>query len=428
MNEIIDILLLFLIFTLFVSSPLNIYNLNIGNHKIQNRLNIYFNLLINLNILLYLSILPLKLSEYINFIYILLILLFIKNYLINFKKDNIKTSYPYLSIFLIIFFILAIDISNKLNLSWDSKWFWYIKSLYFFQDNTYKELSNYTYNDFHPHFGSYIWAFFRKISFNQYEYFGRLFYLFIYLGSLILISCNFFKKNIYNFIIFILLIIINYKYYYFTGLQEIILFSFLVIISKLVYDYIYYRNISNLLFIALSLNIILWTKAEGIAFFFITIICINFIKKIEISHRIRFNFFVLSLLILKIIIFKIFEIKLNNQPYYFDYILSLNLDLILFKIFNISAYLFYYSLTNIIFILFPLIILFKYKKTFNDEFQKFNFIFYILNISFIFSAYLFRDMEIVYSLKTTIDRIIFASSGFYLLYIINQIRNLSFKA
>ena len=182
-----------------------------------------------------------------------------------------------------------------------------------------------------------------------------------------------------------------------------------------------------MLFIALSLNIILWTKAEGIAFFFITIICINFIKKIEISHRIKFNFFVLSLLILKIIIFKIFEIKLNNQPYYLDYILSLNLDLLLFKIFNISAYLFYYSLTNIIFILFPLIVLVKYKKTFNDEFQKFNFIFYILNISFIFSAYLFRDMEIVYSLKTTIDRIIFASSGFYLLYIIHQIKNLSFK-
>ena len=427
MIEIIDILLLFLIFILFVSSPLNIYNLNIGNRKIQNKLNIYFNLLINLNILLYLSILPFKLSEYINFIYILLILLFFKNFLINFKKDNVRTSFCYLSIFFIIFFILAVDISNKLNLSWDSKWFWYIKSLYFFQDNTYKELSDYTFNDFHPHLGSYIWAFFRKISFNQYEYFGRLFYLFIYLGSLILISCNFFKKNIYNFIIFILLIIINYKYYYFTGLQEVILFSFLVIISKLVYDYIYNRNISYLLFIALSLNIILWTKAEGIAFFFITIICINFIKKIEISHRIKFNFFVLSLLILKIIIFKIFEIKLNNQPYYLDYILSLNLDLLLFKIFNISAYLFYYSLTNIIFILFPLIVLVKYKKTFNDEFQKFNFIFYILNISFIFSAYLFRDMEIVYSLKTTIDRIIFASSGFYLLYIIHQIKNLSFK-
>ncbi len=427
MIEIIDILLLFLIFILFVSSPLNIYNLNIGNRKIQNKLNIYFNLLINLNILLYLSILPFKLSEYINFIYILLILLFFKNYLINFKKDNVRTSFSFLSIFFIIFFILAVDISNKLNLSWDSKWFWYIKSLYFFQDNTYKELSDYTFNDFHPHLGSYIWAFFRKISFNQYEYFGRLFYLFIYLGSLILISCNFFKKNIYNFIIFILLIIINYKYYYFTGLQEVILFSFLVIISKLVYDYIYNRNISYLLFIALSLNIILWTKAEGIAFFFITIICINFIKKIEISHRIKFNFFVLSLLILKIIIFKIFEIKLNNQPYYLDYILSLNLDLLLFKIFNISAYLFYYSLTNIIFILFPLIVLVKYKKTFNDEFQKFNFIFYILNISFIFSAYLFRDMEIVYSLKTTIDRIIFASSGFYLLYIIHQIKNLSFK-
>lgn len=427
MIEIIDIYLLLIIFLLFVSGPISIYGLNFGNLKIEGKLNLYFNLLINLNVLLYLSILPLKLSEYIYIIYALLIFLLIKNYLLNLRKINLKSSFSYLLIFFVVFFILAIDISNKLNLSWDSKWFWFIKSLYFFQDNTYKQLSDYTYNDFHPHFGSYLWAFFRKISLNQYEYFGRLFYLFIYLGSLMLVSISFFKKNIYNSIIFILLIILNYKYYYFSGLQEIILFSFLIIISKLVFEYINNRNILYLIFIALTLNLILWTKSEGIAFFFITLICINFIKKIDINHRIKFNLIMMFFLILKITIFKIFDIKLNNQPYYLDYILSLNFDLIIFKILNISAYLFYYSLTNIIFIIFPLIILFKLKKIFNNEFDKFNFTFYILNILFIFSAYLFRDMEIIYSLKTTIDRIVFASSGFYLLYIINYLKSLSFK-
>ena len=61
MIEIIDIYLLLIIFLLFVSGPISIYGLNFGNLKIEGKLNLYFNLLINLNVLLYLSILPLKL-------------------------------------------------------------------------------------------------------------------------------------------------------------------------------------------------------------------------------------------------------------------------------------------------------------------------------------------------------------------------------
>ena len=37
---------------------------------------------------------------------------------------------------------------------------------------------------------------------------------------------------------------------------------------------------------------------------------------------------------------------------------------------------------------------------------------------FIFSAYLLRDLEIVYSLKTTLERIVFTSSGFYFYLVI----------
>ena len=427
MIEIVDILILFFLFTLFVSSPFGLFNSNIGNFKIQDKSNLYFNLLINLNILLLLSILPLKLSDYINYVYFILIFFFVKNYMINFKFKNLKLFYTSFIVFILIYFIISIDISNKLNLSWDTKWFWYIKSLYYFQDNTYAELSNYTFNDFHPHFGSYIWAFFKKLSINQHEYYGRLFYLFLYLISLIFISNNFFNKNLYNLIIFLLLIIISYKYYYFSGLQEVLLFSFLIIVSKLVLNYIFFRNIVYLFFIAISLNLILWIKAEGIAFLIITVLCINFIKRLDFKHRIKFNFFIIFLVIFKVLIFNIFNIKLNNQPYYFDYIMSLNFDILAYKIVNILSYLAYYSLTNIIFFILPIVFLLRFKKMKLNEFDKFNFLFYVLNILFIFSAYLFRDMEVVYSLKTTIDRLIFTSSGFYLLYIINYFKKISFR-
>ena len=42
-----------------------------------------------------------------------------------------------------------------------------------------------------------------------------------------------------------------------------------------------------------------------------------------------------------------------------------------------------------------------------------------LSTCFILSAYLFRDMEIEYSIKTTMERITFTISGFYLMTLVN---------
>ena len=55
----------------------------------------------------------------------------------------------------------------------------------------------------------------------------------------------------------------------------------------------------------------------------------------------------------------------------------------------------------------------------NDKIFIRNFnIYFILNTSFIYSAYLLRDIEVVYSLRTTLERVIFTSSGFYVYLII----------
>ena len=47
----------------------------------------------------------------------------------------------------------------------------------------------------------------------------------------------------------------------------------------------------------------------------------------------------------------------------------------------------------------------------------------ILSTCFVFSAYLFRDMEIEYSVKTTMERITFTISGFYLTILVNFLIN-----
>ena len=49
--------------------------------------------------------------------------------------------------------------------------------------------------------------------------------------------------------------------------------------------------------------------------------------------------------------------------------------------------------------------------------------YFVLNLCFIFCAYILRDMEIEYSVKTTMERVIFTSSGFFVFLVINFIKD-----
>jgi len=423
MNEIIVIIYLFFIFSLFCLAPLNIFKNNILNFSYSRKNSFYFNLIINLNILLLLSLLPIQLTDYSFIIIIILILICIKNYLFLMKVfKDINLNIPNILFLIAVFFILSIEVASELNLGWDAKWFWYIKSLYYTQNQTFNELSNYVYNDFHPHLGSFIWAFYRDLSINGYEYNGRLFYVFFYIISLFFISKNIFRNKTKNNILFIFLIILTQKYIYFSGLQEILIFTILVFMSKFFYFYVKEKNFIDFIFIFLCMNLLIWIKAEGIAYAFICLLTINFISRLNLKKKLIINLLFLSIIFFKILIYKLFQIKINDQPYYFEYIINLDIQTLLYKIKNILIYLSYYSFKNIILISVPIISIINYKKIYENEYFRLMIIFFLVNIMFIFSIYIFRDMDVIYSLKTTIDRIIFSSSGFYLLFVINQFK------
>ena len=420
MNEIIDIIYVFLIFCLFCLSPLNILQAKIINFDSVRKNNFYYNLIINLNILLLFSLSPLKLTEYSLPILITLLLFCIKNYF--FLLKDFKNSSSNIIFFILVFFILSVQVSSELNLGWDAKWFWYIKSLYYTQNQTFNELSNYVYNDYHPHFGSFLWSFFRELSIDQYEYFGRLFYVFFYTVSIFFITNDIFKNKIKNKIAFLLIIFVTQKYIYFSGLQEILIFSILVFMSKFFYHFIHEKKSFYLFFIFLCMNLLIWIKAEGIAYAFIFFISLNFVTKLNLKQRIFINTSFLFIIFFKILIYKFFQIKINDQPYYFEYIINLDLETLFYKFKNILLYLSYYSYKNIILMLVPIIIIINYKKILQDEYFKLMLLISLMNLTFILSAYIFRDMDVVFSLKTTIDRIVFSSSGFYLLFIINRLK------
>ena len=73
----------------------------------------------------------------------------------------------------------------------------------------------------------------------------------------------------------------TYNYKNFSGLQEILIFSVLVITTKLIYEYINQKKNSYLLFIILCMNLVLWIKAEGIAYFMIILVGLNFMKNFK---------------------------------------------------------------------------------------------------------------------------------------------------
>jgi len=120
----------------------------------------------------------------------------------------------------------------------------------------------------------------------------------------------------------------------------------------------------------------------------------------------------------KIFIYQVLDFNLDAQPFYnLDYLLSLNFGVIINKLMYITTWLFYYGLTNIFFILgLFFIILVNFTEKNHDYIKVLN-IYFISTVSFFYAAYIFREMEIIYAIRTTLDRLIMTSSGFYVYFI-----------
>ena len=72
------------------------------------------------------------------------------------------------------------------------------------------------------------------------------------------------------------------------------------------------------------MNLILWIKAEGIAYFMIILLSLNLIKNFEFKKRLLLIFSSFVLISFKTLIYKYFQISINDQPYFIEYILSLD--------------------------------------------------------------------------------------------------------
>jgi hypothetical protein len=106
-------------------------------------------------------------------------------------------------------------VANQLEFGWDAKFFWFLKTINFYQNNNVFNLDKLPATDY-PHLGTYVWSFFWKFPFNSYEYLGRVFYVFFYIVC-IFYFCEIFKTKKLNKIIFgSLIILVTYDYELFS--------------------------------------------------------------------------------------------------------------------------------------------------------------------------------------------------------------------
>jgi len=426
MIEILNILLQIFIFLIIFSFPFTERSLN-NTLKLKNiKLELIDSHVINIIIFSYLCLIvsfldiDLKLFFKIYFsITLLFVLLNIKFFYDRIKKnDFIKFVFFFLVILSIFIFI-----AQNLKLEWDGH-VWISKAIIFLNNEQITNLNNTLHADY-PHLGSYLWAFFWSNSFLELEYFGRFFYVYLYITSIFLIFKN---SNINNYYIKIFLILffilLTFEPYYFGGYQEYLIFSTLIIASRYIYIYnLTYRKNIRLIFLAfLILYINCWFKNEGKVYFIIFSSAIIYLADIKYYKKILFTLFVIFLILIQYFL----QNNLVNiagsieTNYLINFLNNFNdIQLLLIKFFKILLNMIIVFIKHPLWIIIFLSIfiqIFLLKKI--DVNIKYFLICLILNLLIIMGVYISQD-NIDFMLRVTLDRVLFQTSGFYFIIFLN---------
>tara|TARA_B100000035_G_scaffold270393_1_gene244708 strand:+ start:1194 stop:2510 length:1317 start_codon:yes stop_codon:yes gene_type:complete len=433
MIEIFSIFLQLIIFLIIFSFPFtpkilnNSFNLSGYKFKIidAHSLNIIFFLYLCL-IVSFLNVnLELLFKSYL-VVSIIYLFFSYKNFRFNLKKENVILFFFFIIILISIFFYIA----QNLKLEWDGVNHWLEKVLIFFNGKHIEDLKNVTTHPYYPHLGSYIWALFWKNSYLGYEYFGRFFYVYLYITSIFLITDNINFKNIfYKILIILFFLIITFEPYLLAGYQEYLIFSTLIFATKYI-SFCNFKNSQSYKFIFLILMILYlncWFKDEGL--FYFIIFSSLFILMINLSNQSKFTFlfFITFLLLIQYMLQKYiigiydFPEKISLTDIIFD---ITNFEILIIKLSKISFHIFVafakYSLWIVILISIFIKIFFKQKFNIIERYFSMCLLFNLIFLIGIF--FTFKNLD--FMLRVSLDRLIFQTSGFYLMLILLTLDNL----
>ena len=429
------IIYLLLSFNIFVCTNNNLYPKYFSFFE-----NISFNSIIFLNFILVVSFFNVNLDTiiicYLVYLIILaMISLFKYKVLFFFNKENL--------IFFLVFFITSIiifiEVANNLVIGWDAQKFWIYKMLNFYNGNSIDNLSNLP-NPWYPYLGSLSWSFFWKVSFLENEYAGRLFYVFIYLLSLILLINNF-KLSLINKIAFLFLIImITYDYTIhshwsmFSGYQEILIFSLVTIAMHFLYklsnssNKLENLNIMSILFIT---NVLVWIKHEGFVLSLALILTLIFFFDLKQKKKINILLIFATIIFFRLFIFNFYDLNssgIQHAGFKYQNINDIFEKFSLERILIILKYLFINIVANFLTII-GLILIFLSLITKKNIKKLYYIIFFaVFTITCFCFIYLISNPtleseNLEWMLKTGMDRMIYQLSPFTFLIFLEFINS-----
>jgi hypothetical protein len=334
---------------------------------------------------------------------------------INKKNDiicNIKSNFIFTFIIFSVFLILSIDVASNTQLGWDAQNYFFEKVINFNEQKNFNEFrSNGAAH--YPHLLEFLWSFFWKIHiFNDgQEYLGRIFFIYIYLLSIIYLVNNLVIKDSFKIFFFLLLVILSYKSIYFNGNLEILAFSLFVILSVDLSIIINQKNyVPYIPRILLTILCLVWTKNESTILVLINLIIFYFFypfkKKIILNYLlIPFVFMVLLRLFFN------HYYKFDVVDYQLSKTLTLDINYLFKGFVIISEELVKGLFKNIILLISLLFIalnIFSKKKNIFYKFQLIQSLFFII---FLYCAFLFNLPDVEWQTKVSIDRVLFVLSG-----------------
>jgi len=426
MIELFSILIQILVVTVFCYFPKNAYSF------IYRKKGDFFQCLetgaiFNIFILLCLSLFFRKyMNELLNIfliIYFIFNLLFlVKDNFLNFNKKIFKFNSLIIFFFLLIF-LFSVDLANNLKIGWDAQNYWLVKKQIFTNGGDILDLK-YTPRDDYPYLGSYLWHMYSKLSFLGYEYFGRIFYIYLFVLSIFAISQINNLKKIENIILILLIIFLIYKINLFNGYQEILNFSLLILMTKKFYIFFKNKNLEKNFYLTLAplvliINSVIWIKNEGAVLAMIFLGSIFLLKNIRFHIKIfllsSFMFLILGKYFLFDYIGLANEIQKGNYEYFriqnfFDFI---NLN----RIFLVFKYILFYSLEVLIYPISIIILLILINFDKKNSFILFMVSLLVLSSGFILLAFLLTSFPLEWHLWVALDRIMFQTSGFFIILI-----------
>lgn len=434
MIEIFSIFFSFFILIFFFIFPINNLNLStVLKNKNLKFLNIFdfllINIVVNSTLLLFCSFFSISLIL-IFYLYILLGLVFFFYYL-KYFYFLIKNNKLCLLFFLIIYYSISVHVAADPSLTWDAAAHWIFKVQNYYQGGNYENLIKVPFNHY-PHLGSYIWAFFWKNSFLQLEYFGRFFYIFIFVVAIFSLveQLSFKFTSIERLLIILFICYLSTNFFLFGGYQEYLLFFLLFSFSRIfTLSQTYKFDKFNLLILLLVLisNLILWTKQEG--FFYYIFLTIIFLIHSNQSTKNKFNYICFSLFFLclffyvKVKFFGLVEFQPEEKGKILQSIFyNLDINIIYKKIFLIVKYIvisFFKYPICILILVSSIVLNLKYNYFAKN---KFLYTFLFLFVLLILSIYIQTTIDTEFLLSVTLNRIIFGISGFYIFLLVELLR------